>query len=386
MNRIDEGVTEESDRPVCVHLLPDTHEAGAENQARYLLEELVDLDRFDLEFVYFGEGRAHDEFTRLGIPLRQVSRRARLAIDLPGRARRVRRLYGTQPPDILHTWLLEGNIIGLLAARAWPETRVVITQRGATNELDYPMHLRIQRLLRRRVDHAISNSAAGIEVLTGLGIPRARIELIDNGIPAERVRTRESAAAVRARLGLDPGAPLLVWVGRADDARTVGHKDMPTLYRAAALVRERRPDSEMVLVGVTNWELARAGAPAPEGVRVLGWQAAPADYLNAADVVVISSRDEGNSNVAGEALLLGRPVATTAVGDHSPIVAEAGGRAVPPGDPGALAEAILALLDAPPDPATVRAVARDHLSTERVARDTLAIYQRLLGPVSSPGS
>jgi glycosyltransferase involved in cell wall biosynthesis len=373
-------------RPRCVHLLPDTHGAGAENQACYLLAELRALEALDLELVYFGEGRAHERFAALGIPLRPLPRAARFAIDLPWRARRLHRLYADRPPEILHTWLLEGNITGLLAARWWKTTRVVITQRSATNELDYPLHLRVQRLLRKRIDYAISNSEAGTGVLAGIGIPRERIGLIPNGIPNARVRTSEGVRTIRRRLGLAPEAPLLVWMGRADDPPTVGHKDMPTLYRATALVRQARPKARLVLVGATADELARAGVPAPEEIPALGWQRAAADYLAAANVVVISSRDEGDSNVAGEALMLGRPVATTAVGAHASVVAEAGGRAVPPGDARALGEAIIALLDAPPDPAAVRTVAGARLSTERVARETLAVYERLLGSISSPAT
>src|SRR5215211_5078375 len=174
----------------CVHLVPDTRDAGAENQARYLLEGLREHEDMAPELVYFGAGGAHREFVELGLPMLHITRLGRFRFDAYGRVRRLRRAYAMKPPQILHTWLLEANVIGLAAARAWPQTRVVITQRGSWNELDHPALMGLERLLIRRADHAISNSSGGAEMLASLGMPSEQISVIPNGIPASRVKVR----------------------------------------------------------------------------------------------------------------------------------------------------------------------------------------------------
>src|SRR2546423_8786279 len=112
-------------RPRCVHLLPATEAAGAENQALSLLRQLHDRAELDLELVCFRRGRNHERFEEIGIPVHVLESRARLSIDLPRRVRALRRLYADDRPAVLHTWLFEGNVVGLFAARVWPQTAVV---------------------------------------------------------------------------------------------------------------------------------------------------------------------------------------------------------------------------------------------------------------------
>ena len=133
------------------------------------------------------------------------------------------------------------------------------------------------------------------------------------------------------------------------------------------------------MIGPTAREVEARGFPVPPWASTLGWQGGVVDLLNAADVLAISSRAEGHSNVAGEALLLGVPVATTDCGGHCEAVRRSGGRVVGVGDADALANAIAELLDDPPDPDAVRAAARDELSVDHMVAAHARIYAELLG-------
>jgi glycosyltransferase involved in cell wall biosynthesis len=366
-----------TERQRVVHLLSATHDAGAENQCRYLVEGLSDSARYEAELAYFIPGRGHAHFERIGVPLLHVPPLGRFRTDAYGRARRLRRAYRDRQPAIFHTWMLEGNVIGMLTARAWPNTKVVITQRGSWNEFDYPVMVQLQRLLLGRADWAISNSPGGAEMLTSLGMAAERISVIPNGIPAARSQLKRDRDEVRADLGW-AGGEVLAWVGRVSDRATVGQKDIPNLLDSFAALRGRRPQARLVLIGPTARELEAAGFSVPEGVIPLGWIDGPADLINAADALVISSRMEGNSNAVGEALSLGVPVVSTDCGGHCSVVREAGGAVVAIENPQALAAALDATLGAEHDRSAIRAVAADRLSVERMVAATESVYDMLV--------
>jgi glycosyltransferase involved in cell wall biosynthesis len=140
------------------------------------------------------------------------------------------------------------------------------------------------------------------------------------------------------------------------------------------------PDAELIIVGPTTDAVERkVGVELPPRVHVLGWQPEPSEWMNAADVVAVHSRAiEGHSNAAGEALMLGLPVATTDVGGHPALVRRAGGRVVPIRRGDLLGEAILDLIHHPPTRERVIQVARNELSIENVADAYLKLYDRLL--------
>lgn len=359
-----------------VHLLPDTHEAGAENQARYLIEGLQAEPEVDVGILYFGEGRAHKRFEALGVDRRKVPRHRRLAFDLPSRVRRVRAAYAGEEPDILHTWLVEGNLVGLIAARKWKSTRVIITQSGSWNELDYGLPIRLQKLFQGRADHAISNSPGGVEMLEHLGMDPARLSLVTNGIPASRVAS-DWHPNVRRENGWED-AELVVWTGRANDADTVRHKDLPTLLAGTAHARERRPRLILVIVGSSREQLTSAGLDIPEWVKPMGFQPSPVPFVQAADVFALSSRVEGASHSVGEALMLGAPVVSTDCGGHCEAVRAAGGRVVPVDNPAAFGDAIVEMLDNPPSRDAASAIGMRELSIERYVESTLEVYRRVL--------
>jgi glycosyltransferase involved in cell wall biosynthesis len=354
-------------------VIPDTEGAGAENQALLLLDALRDRPGLHLELVHFGTGRAHARFEALEIPLRRLPRRGRLALDFARRARALRHLYAADPPDLMHTWLFEANAIGLQAARRLPGTRVVISQRSGTMERAMRGHFAAMKLLYSRSDHAISNSRDGAQLLRDVGLPERAITVVPQGVAEERLTVGRSREEVRAQLGLGRETPVVVCVGRGDAT-----KDFPTLFAALERVWAERTDARLVLVGPNADQIGALGIDLPQRALAIGWQEHPADFVAAADVVAISSWTEGNSNVAAEALMLGRAVATTDTGDHPAVVAACHGRVVPIRRPDLLAGAIVELLDAPPDPARVREAAATHLSVDVGVAATLEVYERLL--------
>jgi len=95
-------------------------------------------------------------------------------------------------------------------------------------------------------------------------------------------------------------------------------------------------------------EAAARGAGLADRAHFLGWwEDLPALYADL-DVVALTSRNEGTPVCLLEAMAAGVPVVATAVGGVGDVVRHGEtGLLVPPGDPGALAAAMAALLGDP---------------------------------------
>jgi len=184
--------------------------------------------------------------------------------------------------------------------------------------------------------------------------------------------TESAAGEVRPPLSGGPGAPLeLLFVGRL-----VERKGVEVLVRALPAVLRRRR-ARLTVVGEGEWEpvirkaIRQAGVE--EQVRLTGYvsSGALARLYRGADLFVLPAvvdrkgDTEGLGVVLLEAMRQGRPVLASRVGGIPDIVAdERSGWLVPPGDPDALAEAILR---AAADPDRTRAVARE--GRRRAAED-----------------
>lgn len=172
-------------------------------------------------------------------------------------------------------------------------------------------------------------------------------------------RPQRSASEVRAAYGIAPGERLVVTV-----ARLHPQKDLPTLFAAIGELGGVR----LLVVG-TGPEEATLRAVAPANVSFAGQLDSAADELAAADLVVISSRWESGPLVLFEALQLGRPVVSTAVG-AAPDVLE---HVVPVGDAAALRVAVVDALErSDPRPGADYGPAAMTTATEAVYRELLA--------------
>lgn len=158
--------------------------------------------------------------------------------------------------------------------------------------------------------------------------------------------------AMRARHGVPPGAPLLVYVGRMGP-----EKGLPLLLAAFERAQAQRPDLHLWMVGDGPSRAALASRARP-GVHWLGPvpHAQVATHLLAADLFVTGSTTEVLPMTFLESLAAGTPVAAVASDAALDLLAgDLDGMCEPTAD--ALAAKILRDLDEP-DPAARRARAR----------------------------
>ena len=239
---------------------------------------------------------------------------------------------------------------------------------------------------RRVVRHYVAESERVEEIFRPL--VRQPITVLDQAIPIDRFHgDRSQRDRVRRALGLAPAAPVLICVSRLVEGKGQGD-----LLEAMVHVRRRHADAVLLLVG-DGPEAPRLTARAEElGVadvtRFLGSRHDVPDLLDAADVFVFASENEGFGLAVLEAMAAGLPAVAFRIPSlREFVIAGETGVLVDGRDPVALAASASAYLE---DPSTAidhgaagRAVVQDRFAPDRVARSFEAVYDTVLAQSAS---
>lgn len=261
-----------------------------------------------------------------------------------GHGRAVRTIAGLVEEgayDVVHAHGLRAGIDASLAARR-AGRRAVVTVHNLVHPdiagvLKAPVYRRAEPLVVKLSDRTLAVSA---EIARRLAAAtpdhKDRIEVLHLGIgpPPQVSRSRDE---IRRDLGLSAEHKLIVTVARLAPQKAL-HTMLDALARLPAGVH-------LAIAGEGPLEQrlrARAAElDLQERVTWLGFVADVADHIAAADVFCLSSIWEGVPLAAQEAILLGVPVVSTAVGGMEELISDGlSGRLVARGDPAALAEAI----------------------------------------------
>jgi glycosyltransferase involved in cell wall biosynthesis len=225
----------------------------------------------------------------------------------------------------------------------------------------------------RRAKSVIAVSRALAERIRSTGVARERVRVVPSGVDlAELGRTSREAA--RVKLGLRREARVILFA-----ANLVPVKDPITMLKAFSLLRARDKDALLAVMGKGELEglmLSQCRSLGiSDSVNFLG--RVPREevpiWLAAADVVALSSREEGCPVITLEAFASGRPFVGTAVGGLSEIVTEDVGILVEPRNPTALAAAMGEALDRTWDEAALTSYGRE-FSWESVASGVEEVY------------
>ncbi len=174
----------------------------------------------------------------------------------------------------------------------------------------------VQKLTARRSEVVLCVSGDMVGAIEAAGAEEVRRTFI-SAPPRSAGRSREQ---VRDELGAGQ-RPVVLAISRLHP-----HKDLPTLVRAAALLRDVDPLPLVAIAGSgPEWQRTQAlidelGAP----VELLGERADVPDLLAAADVSALSSRWEGCPLSVQESLRAGVPFVGTRVGGIPDLVSDAG--------------------------------------------------------------
>jgi glycosyltransferase involved in cell wall biosynthesis len=277
--------------------------------------------------------------------IRTESLEMRRGIPDPRGLVRLAGLVRTWKPDVVHSHMVHANLMARVLRIFAPVPALVSTIHSVYE--GGPLLMTGYRLSNGLVDRMTAVSEAAAERFARERIvPPALLQVVPNGIDIDLFRnlppgTRES---LRTSLGLGSDFAWLA-VGRFEIP-----KDYPTMLRAFATVLRRHPQAVLLLVGRGSLQAETEGLADELGirgrVRFLGIRQDVPEVMSAADGYVMSSAWEGMPMVLLEAGAAGLPIVATQVGGNSEIVRDGeSGFLVQPRDPGALAEAMLRLME-----------------------------------------
>ncbi|HEY9126871.1 MAG TPA: glycosyltransferase, partial [Acidobacteriaceae bacterium] len=206
-----------------------------------------------------------------------------------------------------------------------------------------------ERMSARCAHAVLCNSMSLRKDALALGIaPAEKLRLLgdgsSNGVDLERFSPGPSG--VREQLGIGADEPVIGFVGRL-----TRDKGVPELVGAFEEILRHDSQARLLMVG---WFDAAEDA-LPEALQkkitahprmcVTGYVTNVEEYYRAMDVMVLPTHREGFPNAVLEASACGVPVVTTdSTGARDAVMAELTGFVIPPGNPGAIVEAVMKLL------------------------------------------
>jgi glycosyltransferase involved in cell wall biosynthesis len=359
-------------RPLRVlHIGTERGWRGGERQTLWLAQGLTRLGDVNLIAAREGEPLA----TRAGESGIDVVPLAPAFEGDPRAAWKLRRTIRRHRIDIVHAHAAHAVTLAALATLGTGVPLVV------ARRVDF--HLRDNAGTRWKYGRAAAIIAVSRAVadIVGRSTVDTPIVVVPDGTDLRRPRDPADAALLE-RLGVPRGAPLVVQV-----AQLVGHKDPLTFVRAIAAARKRLPRVHALLVGDgplrADVEHLVRELGVEDALHVVGYRTDADRLLAAADVVTLSSRQEGMGSVLLDALVFSRPVVATRAGGIPEVVRDGEtGLLVPIGDGEALGAAIVTLLDDRSLAARMGAAGRaraPEFSIEAMALRTRDVYVQLSG-------
>lgn len=252
---------------------------------------------------------------------------------------RMGRFFRSEEFDVLHAHLLQSQVLARLVRFVGDVDVVVSTHHNVPDDY-HPLTHFLEGVTRPLDDITVAVSDGVRNALVDDPyLPARNWQTIYNGIDVESFRDAVGSAERTA----DSDGPIFLNVGRYVPA-----KAQIDLIEAMTSVLDEYPDAQLYIVGSGTLEGELTDAVTAHGldgtVHVTGAVPEIHEYYGLADVFVSSSEWEGLPLVLVEAMAAGLPVVATDIPGVGEIVIDGEtGRLVPPGEPAALAEAMVAL-------------------------------------------
>jgi glycosyltransferase involved in cell wall biosynthesis len=310
-------------------------------------------------------------------------RSAERGLEAPGRRafkaaehlRDMRGLGGKMDGDVIHyQWLTMPSLDAFLLPAKHPR---LLTAHYILPPAPSRRQTKVAQRLLGRMDAVIAHSEHGAARLRDeVGLDPSRVRVIPHGAFDYLTRLPDEKPLPPELEGAE--GPVILFFGLLRP-----YKGLDLLLEAFGQVE----GAELWIVGNPRMDLGplrEAAATAPGRIRFVTRFVEDTEIpsiFRRADLVVLPYRDAEHSGVLYTGLAFGKPMVLSAVGGFPEVAAAGAARLVPPGDAGALTQALSELVA---DPATrerlataAHAAAAGPYSWDAVAAQTLALYEEL---------
>jgi glycosyltransferase involved in cell wall biosynthesis len=298
--------------------------------------------------------------------------------------------------DIVHTHNATAGILGRIAARrarvpiiihsmhllSWQDAIPLGASpwQKATAAAKRQLYLQLERYAASLSDMVITVCESNRqEAISARLAPAEKIATIYSGIDLSRFQSKVERVDKCRELGLDPNRPVVGTIGRLS-----AQKAPLDFVQAAKRVLQERPNVQFLMIG--DGPLASEVIQAigeEQRIQVLGYRDDVPELYSILDVFALSSLWEGLGRALTEAMIMGVPIAATAVnGIPELVIHKQTGLLSEPHHPAQLAENIVWLLDHPEEAGKMSQHGQAQVVATFDARQMVdnieSLYERLL--------
>ncbi len=336
-----------SQKPISVcHVISGHVWAGAQVQVATLLKALSGGSNLKLHSIVLEEGRLAQELRGCGVRVKVIPQ---YEASLPRLLFQSAKFLANQSVEIIHAHGYKESVLAALLARGCGIPVQVRTFHGGRTPFSgfKPKHriaLFLDHLTTKHfVDHNIVVSN-GLAASMNSELDLAKVSIIQNGIDVRNISSKLSVTEAKRRLQIPEDALVVGAAARLEEV-----KRLDLFLEAAAHITRELSGTRFIIAGTGSQEsllkeqLRKSGLE--RSVQFLGHRDDVYDVLRAMDLLLITSDQEGIPMALLEAMALGVPVVSRAVGGIPEVIEDkCSGILVPTGEPNTLAEACLVAL------------------------------------------
>jgi len=365
------------------HLASGDLWAGAENQLHNLVLGLQRTEDVDVDVILLNEGLLAERLRQAGVmvtvyPENQLGGMKLLAT--------IRRHLVARQTRIIHTHRYKENVLGSFAAALTSGARSTRTLHGAPefHTRIWQVHKSVPQWLdwftARFMQFPIACVSIELRDRCAQSLPTARLRVVPNGVDIEALKSGAAQAIADVRIDARPFR--IGFFGRLTSVKRVD-----LIVEIANLLEQESPGQYGVYLfgdGPLRSELEEQVRTRnlEDTVHFMGFTATPAPWLRSMHALLLTSDHEGLPMIVLEAMALGVPVVSHAVGAIPEVLSGGAlGTLVSTQEPSQYVRAITALRDAPEATRVQAARAAHHVgnrySAEHSVREYVSIYRDL---------
>jgi glycosyltransferase involved in cell wall biosynthesis len=320
---------------IVLHLIPHLVKGGAERQLMYLATYWARAGR-EVHVAYLAGTPVPEEIAASGVRLHPIAHAGNYD---PMLFVRLVRLIRQLKPDLVHTWLLQMDILGGLAAML-TKTPWLLREPVSGAFWTGGLKTRLRHWLGARADAIVSNSAGG-DAYWSTAKPARQRFIIGNVVPLDEIIASPKTPV--ESLGFSDSRPVIMSAGRLDE-----QKNFTVMIRGLAGVIDQIGAGAVIFgegplrghLEALIRELGMEGKILLPGMIPSIWGA-----LKSAQTFVSLSRYEGHPNAVLEAMACGCPLILSDIPSHREFLDETTAILIERyEDPDALANAVLEVI------------------------------------------